>query len=213
LSPVILALMLSEIPRGRVFYRTLFFLPQMTSGLVIALLWRLMYDPTEYGTLNGLLAAVGLKRLVWLQDPALAMLCCILPGVWAGAGMASLIYLAALQSLPADYYEAAALDGAGILARFRHVTLPQILPLMVINFVGAFIGAFQGMGSIFLLTFGGPGDATNVLSLNIWKEAYNNLRFSMATTMGWFLGVALIAFTYLQIRILRKVEFRQAATN
>jgi len=84
---------------------------------------------------------------------------------------------------------------------------------MTINFAGAFIAAFQGMGSIFLLTFGGPGDATNVLSLSIWKEAYNNLRFSTATTMAWFLGVSLIGFAYLQIRFLRRVEFRQAAAN
>ena len=160
-----------------------------------------------------LLLFFGTSRQSWLQDPALAMVCCILPGVWAGAGMASLIYVAALQALPPDYYEAAAIDGAGILSRIRHITYPQLLPLMVINFVGAFIAAFQGMGSIFLLTFGGPGDATNVLSLAIWKEAYNNLRFSTATTMAWFLGVALIGFTYLQIRILRKVEFRRANTN
>jgi len=213
LTPVLLALMLSEIPRGKVFFRTLYFLPHLTSALVIALLWKLMYDPTENGMLNQLLLAFGAERQTWLQDPALAMVCCILPGVWAGAGMASLIYVAALQALPPDYYEAAAIDGAGILSRFRHITFPQLLPLMVINFVGAFIAAFQGMGSIFLLTFGGPGDATNVLSLTIWKEAYNNLRFSTATTMAWFLGVALIGFTYLQIRILRKVEFRRAATN
>ena len=213
LAPVLLALMLAEIPRGKIFFRTLYFLPHLTSALVIALLWKLMYDPTENGMLNQLLGFFGVARQTWLQDPSLAMLCCILPGVWAGAGMASLIYVAALQALPPDYYEAAAIDGAGILSRFRHITYPQLLPLMVINFVGAFIAAFQGMGSIFLLTFGGPGDATNVLSLAIWKEAYNNLRFSTATTMAWFLGVALIGFTYLQIRILRKVEFRRASTN
>jgi ABC-type sugar transport system permease subunit/ABC-type glycerol-3-phosphate transport system substrate-binding protein len=213
LTPVLLALMLSEIPRGKIFYRTLYFLPHLTSALVIALLWKLMYDPTENGMLNQILGFFGVARQTWLQDPSLAMLCCILPGVWAGAGMASLIYVAALQALPPDYYEAAAIDGAGILSRFRHITYPQLLPLMVINFVGAFIAAFQGMGSIFLLTFGGPGDATNVLSLAIWKEAYNNLRFSTATTMAWFLGVALIGFTYLQIRILRKVEFRRVSTN
>lgn len=213
LTPVLLALMLAEIPRGKVFFRTVYFLPHLTSALVIALLWRLMYDPTENGMLNQLLGFFGLSRQTWLQDPAQAMVCCILPGVWAGAGMASLIYVAALQALPPDYYEAAAIDGAGILSRFRHITYPQLLPLMVINFVGAFIAAFQGMGSIFLLTFGGPGDATNVLSLAIWKEAYNNLRFSTATTMAWFLGVALIGFTYLQIRILRKVEFRRASVN
>jgi len=213
LTPVLLALMLAEIPRGKIFFRTLYFLPHLTSALVIALLWKLMYDPTENGMLNQLLGFFGIARQTWLQDPALAMVCCILPGVWAGAGMASLIYVAALQALPPDYYEAAAIDGAGILSRFRHITYPQLLPLMVINFVGAFIAAFQGMGSIFLLTFGGPGDATNVLSLAVWKEAYNNLRFSTATTMAWFLGVALIGFTYLQIRILRNVEFRRASTN
>ncbi len=213
LAPIVLALMLSEIPRGRIFFRTIYFLPHLTSALVIALLWKLMYDPTENGMLNQLLALFGIARQSWLQDPKLAMLCCILPGVWASAGMASLIYVAALHALPQDYYEAAAIDGAGILSRFRHITYPQLLPLMVINFVGAFIAAFQGMGSIFLLTFGGPGDATNVLSLAIWKEAYNNLRFSTATTMAWFLGVALISFTWLQIRILRKVEFRRASIN
>lgn len=212
-TPVLLALLLSEIPRGKVFFRTVYFLPHLTSALVVTLLWKMMFDPTENGMLNQLLAAFGVARHAWLQDPAWAMTCCILPGVWAGAGMASLIYVAALHGLPPDYYEAAAIDGAGILGRFRHVTLPQLLPLMVINFVGAFIAAFQGMGSIFLLTFGGPGDATNVLSLAIWKEAYNNLRFSTATTMAWFLGVALIGFTYLQIRFLRRVEFRQAAAN
>jgi multiple sugar transport system permease protein len=212
-SPILLALMLSEIPRGQIFFRTLYFLPHLTSALVITLLWKMMYDPTENGMFNQILGFFGIARQTWLQDPAWAMVCCILPGVWAGAGMASLIYVAALHSLPPDYYEAAAIDGAGILSRFRHITYPQLLPLMVINFVGAFIAAFQGMGGIFLLTFGGPGDATNVLSLTIWKEAYNNLRFSTATTMAWFLGVALIGFTYLQIRILRKVEFRRANIN
>jgi multiple sugar transport system permease protein len=212
-APVLLALLLSEIPRGKVFFRTVYFLPHLTSALVVTLMWKMMFDPTENGLLNQALAHLGVARHAWLQDPAWAMTCCILPGVWAGAGMASLIYVAALHSLPPDYYEAAAIDGAGILGRFRHVTLPQLAPLMVINFVGAFIAAFQGMGSIFLLTFGGPGDATNVLSLAIWKEAYNNLRFSTATTMAWFLGMALIGFTYLQIRFLRRVEFRQAAAN
>ena len=213
LTPILLAVLLCEIPRGKILFRFLYFLPHLTSALVVTLLWKLMFDPTENGILNQVLMSLGGGPQGWLQDPSQAMVCCILPGVWAGAGISSLIYIAALGSLPQDYYEAAAIDGAGILARFRHVTFPQLAPLMVINFVGAFIAAFQGMGSIFLLTFGGPGDATQVLSLQIWKEAYNNLRFSTATTMAWFLGVALIGFTYLQIRFLRRVEFRQAAIN
>ena len=213
LTPVILAVLLTEIPRGKILFRTLYFLPHLTSTLVITLLWQLMYDPTENGMLNQILATFGLEHRTWLQDPALAMVCCILPGVWAGAGISSLIYIAALQALPQDYYEAAAIDGAGFWGRVRHVLIPQLLPLMVINFVGAFIAAFQSIGSIFLLTFGGPGDATNVLSLAIWKEAYNNLRMGTATTMAWFLGIGLIAFTYLQFRILRRVEFRRAEEN
>lgn len=211
--PIALALLLTEVPRGKIFFRTLFFLPQMTSGLVIVLMWKMMYNPTDTGLFNTLLAWFGASPQAWLQDPAWAMTCCILPGVWAGAGMGSLIYIAALSSFPIDYYEAAALDGAGFWRRLVHITLPQLLPLIVINFVGAFIAAFQGMGSIFLLTFGGPGNETMVLSLAIWQEAYNNLRFSTATTMGWFLGVGLIGFTYLQIRILRRVEFRRAEEN
>ena len=213
LTPIFLALMLCEIPKGKVFFRFLYFLPHLTSALVVTLLWKLMFDPTENGILNQIVMSLGFARQSWLLDPKLAMVCCILPGVWAGVGISSLIYIAALSSLPGDYYEAAAIDGAGILGRFRHITFPQLAPLMVINFVGAFIAAFQGMGSIFLLTFGGPGDATQVLSLQIWKEAYNNLRFSTATTMAWFLGIALIGFTYLQIRFLRRVEFRQASAN
>lgn len=210
ISPIVLAIMLCEIPRGKIFYRFLYFLPHLTSALVVTLLWKLMFDPTENGMLNRILATFGIARHSWLLDPAWAMVCCILPGVWAGAGISSLIYIAALSSLPQDYYEAAAIDGAGFLSRLRHVTLPQLYALMTINFVGAFIAAFQGMGSIFLLTFGGPGDATQVVSLQIWKEAYNNLRFSTATTMAWFLGTALVGFTCLQIRFLRKVEFRRA---
>jgi len=211
--PILLALLLTEVPRGKIFFRTLFFLPQMSAGLVIALMWRMMYNPTPSGVLNKLVLALGLHPQAWLQDPVWAMACCILPGIWAGAGMGSLIYIAALSSFPPDFYEAAAIDGAGLWKRVRHITLPQLLPLIVINFVGAFIGAFQGMGSIFLLTFGGPGNETMVLSLAIWQEAYNNLRFSTATTMGWFLGVGLIGFTYLQIRFLRRVEFRRAEDN
>jgi ABC-type sugar transport system permease subunit/ABC-type glycerol-3-phosphate transport system substrate-binding protein len=213
LTPILLALLLSEVPRGRIFFRTMFFLPQMTSGIVVALLWKMMYDPTPHGLLNQWLDRVGLPAQAWLQDPFWAMFCVILPGVWASAGMASLIYIAALHSFSEELYESAALDGAGFLSRIRHITLPQLMPLIIINFVGTFIAAFQNMGHIFLLTFGGPGKETTVIGLAIWKLAYNDLRFSTATTMAWFLGVALIGFTYFQIRFLRKLEFRRAEDN
>jgi len=208
-APILLSLLLAEIPRGKVFWRSIFFLPQLTSGLVIVLLWKLMYSPTDSGLINQIISFFGLKPQDWLGNASTAMVATIIPTVWAGTGMASLIYLAALKGIPDELYEAAALDGAGLFSKLRFVTFPQLMPLLIINFVGAFIGTFQGMGNIFLLTFGGPGKETMVMSMAIWIEAYTNLRFSVATAMAWILGSALIGFAYLQIRILRKVEFRR----
>lgn len=216
LAPIFLAVLLTDVPRFKIFFRTLFFLPQMSSGLVIALLWKLMYEPTPKGFFNQLIAlidkipGISIGQQSWLADPSIAMICCVVPTVWASMGMASLIYLAALHSIPSDLYEAAEIDGAGIIQKFFRVTVPVILPLIIINFVGAFIGTFQNMGNIFLLTFGGPGEATMVVSLKIWVEAYNNLRFSMATSMAWVLGSLLIGFTYFQIKFLGKIEYRRA---
>ena len=216
-APILLAVLLTDVPRFKIFFRTLFFLPQMSSGLVIALLWKLMYEPTPQGFFNQIIAFLNRIPFVdipvqqWLQDPSLAMLCVVLPTVWASMGMASLIYLAALGSIPRDFYEAAEIDGASIFSKFRNVTLPSIYPLIIINFVGTFIATFQNMGNIFLMTFGGPGEATTVVGLKIWIEAYANLRFSMATSMAWVLGSLLIGLTYFQIQFLGKIEYKRAA--
>lgn len=225
-TPIILAFLLTEVPRFKIFFRTLFFLPQMTSGLVVTLMWKEMYAGTAQGTINRLIMPVlnfwvhlctgaGLtmdpaKPIDWLGNPHTVMACVIIPSVWAASGIGSLIYLAALKSVPEELYEAANLDGATILGRIRNITLPTILPLVMINFVGAFIGTFQSMGQIFLLTFGGPGKETMVMGMAIWQEAYVNMRFSLATSYAWILGSILIGFTYMQLRILRRVDFRQA---
>lgn len=218
-APIILAILLTEVPRFKIFFRTLFFLPQMTSGIVIALMWKLMYNPTSAGFFNQFISIlnyipfVNIETQTWLEDPNLAMICCVLPTVWASMGMASLIYLAALYSIPNDLYEAADLDGAGIRQKLWQITLPSLLPLIIINFVGTFIGTFQNMGNIFILTFGKPGQTTMVVGLKIWIEAYSNLRFSMATGMAWILGSLLIGLTYVQIQFLNKVEYRRAKDN
>jgi multiple sugar transport system permease protein len=213
-TPIILALFLTEIPRAQMFFRTLFFLPQMTSGLVVTLMWKEMYMGTADGTINRLFSFLfgwlGFEPVDWLGNPATVMACVIIPVVWMGAGLSSMIYQAALKSVPDELYEAANLDGAGLIGKIRHVTLPTIMPLILINFVGAFIATFQGMATIFLLTFGGPGKETMVMAMAIWQEAYVNLRFSIATTYACVLGVALIGFTYMQLQILNRVDFRQA---
>lgn len=215
-APILLAILLTEIKHLKIFYRTLFFLPQMTSTIVIALMWKLMYNPTPAGFLNQLilylnyLPFVNINQQAWLEDPSLAMVCCVIPTVWASMGMSSLLYLAALHSIPPDLYEAADIDGAGVRAKLRHITIPTLMPLIIISFVGTFIATFQNMGNIFLMTFGGPGEATTVIGLKIWQEAYVNLRFGMATAMACMLGTLLVGLTYIQIKILSKVEYKRA---
>ncbi len=218
--PILLALMLSEIPRGKYLFRTLYYLPAVTSGLVIIFLWKQFYDPSEQGLFNQLLTPVaGLLntlhlshlsmplKIDWLGDPKYAMLAVVLPAIWAGAGPGSIIYLAALKTIPEDVYEAADLDGASIWHKIRLITLPSLRPLIIINLVGAFIGSFKAMENIFVMTGGGPLYATHTIGLEIWYNAFMYLKFGYATAAAWIMGAMLVGFTLYQLRILRDVRF------
>ncbi|RMG24143.1 MAG: extracellular solute-binding protein [Armatimonadetes bacterium] len=230
--PFFLALMLDEIPKFKVFFRTIFYLPAMTSGIVIAFLWRQFYDKSEHGLLNQLLAPVfqalnsgidfvnsvlgtGIGHFAlthdWLGDPSLAMLAVVIPGIWAGAGPGSILYLAALKNVPEERYEAADLDGATWWQKIVHITFPALKPLILINLLGAFIGGFKAMEQIFIMTAGGPLYATHTLGLEIWQNAFMFLKFGYATAAAWVMGAMLIGFTVLQIRSLLQYRFTTAA--
>ena len=210
--PIILAILLTEVPKGKLIYRTIYYLPAATSALVIMFLWRWFYQPSPQGLLNTLLGVIGADPREWLGDPNLAMLCVIVPAIWAGAGPGSLIYQAALKSVPESQYEAADIDGAGILRKTWNVTLPTIKPLIIINFIGAFIGAFHAMQNIFVMTGGGPARATYTLGMEIFFNAYLFLNFGYATAVAWILGSLLIGFTMYQLRILRNIQFTAAGS-
>lgn len=217
--PIFLAILLTEVPKGKYFFRTMFYLPAVTSGLVIMFMWKQFYDPSTAGFLNTIVIefaswfGVQSNGFKWLQDPNLAMICIIIPGVWASAGAGSLVYQAALTSVPCDLYEAADVDGASLIHRIKHITVPTLKPLIVINFVGVFIGAFHAMQNIFVMTGGGPLNATRVIGIDIWFNAFLYLKFGFATAMAWILGIMLIGFTVMQLKILSKVEFRKAQEN
>lgn len=150
----------------------------------------------------------------WLSSsPLLAMVCVIIPGVWAGLGPGCIIYLAALRAIPEEVYEAADLDGAGSWYKIRHVTLPFLKPLIVIQFVGAVIAAFRNWEGIFVMTGGGPKDGTLVVGMEVWYNAFAYLRFGYATALAWVLGAGLIGFTVLQLRVLRNARFTTAARS
>lgn len=223
--PLFLALALNEIPRFKVLFRTIFYLPAMTSPIVIAFLWRQFYDKSENGILNSLLAPFvdGLNRfwpqmfgheLVkandWLGNPTLAMFAVVLPGVWAGAGPGSILYLAALKNIPGERYEAADLDGASWVQKIKWITLPGLKPLILINLLGVFIAGFKAMEPVFILTGGGPLNSTRTIGLEIWENAFMFLKFGYATAAAWVMGSILIGFTLVQIRTLLNMKFGTA---
>jgi len=268
-APIVLAILLHEIPKGKILFRTIYYLPAVVSGLVVMLMWKTFFEPSERGLLNQVitgippwgfplvagvasillalgaywhykkgarigssvlmaaailiaLAGYALYRVVshlpdqalpaqkWLEDPKWALICVILPTVWAGIGPGCLIYLAALKTIPEDFYEAADLDGAGFFSKLWHITIPNIKILIVINFIGAVVGAFRVAEYILVMTGGGPNHATEVLALKIFYDAFVFLKFGTATAMAWIMGSLLIGFTIFQLRRLSRVEFRTA---
>lgn len=221
-APIVLAFLLAEAPRGKIFFRTIYYLPAVLSGVVVIFLWKGFYG--AHGMVNQLLnRALHLVNALcgtayadvatnWLSSPDFALLFCLLPTIWAGMGPGCLIYLAALKTVPDDLYEAAEIEGAGAWAKVRHIALPSIRTLIGINFLGAMIGAMKSGGEFVLAMTGGgpyaPYGKTEVVGLHIFWEAFGFLRFGTATAMAWVLGSLLIGFTVMRLRSLSRMEFR-----
>jgi multiple sugar transport system permease protein len=208
--PIVLAMFLSEIPAGKVLFRVLFYLPAVVSGLVVMLMWKMFFDPGDSGTLNQVLGWLGIGPQKWLQDKSLAMVSIIIPLAWAGMGPGCLIYMAALKTVPEDLYEAAAIDGAGVWSRIRHITLPTINTLIMIQLIFVLIGTFQSADNVLVMTGGGPDFATHVVGLEIFYNAYVYLRFGAAIAIAWILGFLLIGMTLFQMRRLSNMTFTTA---
>ena len=203
-------------PRGKVFFRTLYYLPAITASIAITFMWKWFEDGTPAGLFNSLImSGASLLHLHpgpvnWLGNPKIALVSVILPGVWASAGPGSLIYQAALRSIPEEMYEAADLDGAGVWMKFWRVTLPTLKPLILINLVGAVIGTFQATDNILVMTAGGPLYSTQTLGLEIWYNAFLFLKFGYATAAAWVMGALLIGFTVYQLRVMKDLRFSAA---
>jgi|APSaa5957512622_1039677.scaffolds.fasta_scaffold05805_2 ABC-type sugar transport system permease subunit/ABC-type glycerol-3-phosphate transport system substrate-binding protein len=213
LPPLILAILLQEVSHGKILYRVIYYLPAVISGIIVIYLWKLLYDPSDAGGFNQILMALGLEKSRWVRDESLAMLCVILPGIWAGVGPGCLIYLAALKSIPNENYEAADIDGANFFHKIFYIVVPSLKALIIIQFIAAFIASAQQSGFILVMTFGGPNEATKVADLLIFEKAYLYLKFGIATTMAWMLGMMLMGFTVIQLRRLSKMEFKTVDTK
>jgi multiple sugar transport system permease protein len=212
------------VPKGKILFRTIYYLPAMLSGVVVIFLWKGFYG--QNGMINQVLnlAVIAINYICgtniteftveWLNSPSFALFFCLLPTIWAGMGPGCLIYLAALKGIPEDLYEAADIDGAGSAEKARFIAIPSIKALISINFIGAAIGCMKS-GSEFILAMTGggpytPQGMTEVIGLHIFWEAFGYLRFGVATAMAWVLGVILIGFTVQQLQKLSKMEFKAA---
>ncbi|MEI6337237.1 MAG: extracellular solute-binding protein [Verrucomicrobiota bacterium] len=208
-APILLAYALHLIPRHKLIFRLLYYLPAVISATAVFFLWHELFGAESI--LNQILRLVGFEaRRAWTDDPHLAMLSCILPGVWAGMGPGCLIYLAALKTIPVEQFEAAEIDGASFLQRTRLIVYPGLKALILINFTGAVAASFHGATNILLMTGGGPNGATEVTSLLIFFEAFTRLRLGHATAMAWILGSLLIGITVIQLQRLSRMEFKTA---
>ncbi len=155
----------------------------------------------------------NIEPLGWTSDPGMAMICVVIPMVWAAAGPGCIIYLAALKTVPEDLIEAAVIDGAGLIQRISYITLPRIKFLILIQLMGAVIGAFKGgTNFILVMTGGGPSGATRTLGIDIFQRAWMELNFSQGAAMGWVLGALVIVLTCQQLLRMSRATFTTAAT-
>jgi multiple sugar transport system permease protein len=192
--------------RGVSIFRTLYYLPAVSSSVAIAMVWTFLYLP-ENGLLAWGFSALGLKSLAqidWLQSTAWAMPALIFMSLWTGLGPRMVLFLAGLAGIPDSLYEAASVDGAGRLATFRHVTLPLLLPTTFFILVTSSISAFQVFTPIYMMTKGGPVRATDVIGYHIYNQAWRQFHMGMASAQSYVLFLLILAVTLIQFRILNR---------
>lgn len=206
LVSLLTALVLNRKIRFRAFFRSVYFYPVLLSPVVVALIWKWILQ--RQGALNGLLVNLGLDPVAFLLDGTWAMSWVIVVSIWAHMGFYTLILLAGLQSIPAELYDAASIDGAGNYQSFRNVTLPLLMPTMMVVLILALIRAVQTFDEVYVLTGGGPGTATMMIVQYIYQTGFATQvqRFGLAAAASVLLGLVLLIATLLQLRLGRNTE-------
>jgi multiple sugar transport system permease protein len=206
--PLLCAVLMSELRRGGTVARVLAYLPVVIPPVVAVLLFKVFFAPGESGVANSLLAVVGLGPLPWLQSAELAMPSLVIVATWSGAGTAILIYLAALTGVSTELYEAAELDGASVWRRVWHVTLPQMRGVILILLLLQIIGAIQVFTEPYVMTDGGPANATVTVMLMIYRYAFLFGNYGVATALSVLLAIVLVLVSAVYLRLTRSWSTR-----
>jgi len=192
------ALLLNREVRFRSFFRTAYFLPVMTSLVVVATIWKILLN--ERGILNSFLGVVGVPAHAWLAQTNTALPAVTITSIWQGFGFETVVFLAALQAIPRDLYDAAHVDGAGAWSTFRHVTLPGLRSTILFVYIYGIIGSFQVFDQVFVMTQGGPIQSTTTVVFRLYQEFYN-LNLGKASAIAYVLVLILAAISFVQLRI------------
>ncbi|MGP4084882.1 carbohydrate ABC transporter permease [Streptomyces sp. KR55] len=201
---LLIALGLNRAMRGRNLLRGVYFLPVVTSWVVVALVWKWILNPSN-GVVNGVLGWFGLDGPGWWTDPTWAMPSVILASAWKDLGFVMVILLAGLQAIPADVYEAAQVDGASAWRRFRHVTFPLLAPASLFVVMISLINGFQVFDQVFVMTGGGPAGATQTVVGAVYDNSFRYGKIGYASALSWVLFVVILVISVIQSRVQRKV--------
>ncbi|HEY3311027.1 MAG TPA: sugar ABC transporter permease [Anaerolineales bacterium] len=195
------ALMLNQKVRFQSFFRTAYFLPVMTSLVVVSTIWIMLYN--RNGLFNSILSNAGLKPVGWLSDPRWSLVSIIVASVWQGFGFETVVFLAALQSIPKELYEAATMDGANALQRFWYITVPSLRPVIFFVYIIGVIGSYQVFDQVYVMTSGGPVHSTTTLVYYLFTK-FRDLRLGYASAIAYILFAILVIFSYIQMRFSRE---------
>jgi len=208
---VLLAMLMNQKVPGIRFFRTVFYLPSVVSGVAVALLWMWLLDPS-FGLINTTLAKFGIQGPGWLTDVDWSKPSLILMSLW-GVGGSMIIYLAGLQGIPRDLYEASRVDGAGAVRQFWRITLPLLTPTIFYNLIMGLLGGFQVFLQSFVMTNGGPVDSTLFYALYLYNKAFKSSQMGYASAMAWILLVLTLICTLIVLRTSKKWVYYEGAEN
>ena len=185
---------------GKMFYRAVFFLPQIVTSVGIAVVWSWIYQP-QFGMLNMILRFFGIEGKEWLRDPSTAMGAVIVMSIWWGLGYNIVLFLAGLQNVPRTYVEAAKIDGANERQVFFNITVPLISPTTLLVTITTMINAFQVFDQMFLLTSGGPAKKTYTMAIHIYQTAFKSYELGKASTAALILFFVVVAVSVIQFKL------------
>lgn len=195
---VFVAMLLNNNLKGMNMFRTIFYLPAIISGVVVAIVWLWMYNP-DYGIINSFLRTLGIEGPGWVYDEDWAMPSMIIMSLW-GVGSNIVLFLAALQGISTEFYEAAHMDGANFWDRLLHITIPGISPIILFTFLTGVISALQTFTQAFVMTQGGPNNSTNFYAFNIYNNAFVWHKMGEACAQAWILFIIIFILTFISLK-------------